>query len=332
MALSRGDIASSPGPDYDKGVQYWQGVEASVDGVLGGYGNGPVPHIDQLSSRLFLLSILPQLHVFSSPLTPLPRPPPYRLVALDVGAGIGRVSRNVLLPLFDDVVLVEPANNFIREAHRSALSDDWPGLSPCINLSPSTPAHDSTIPEQVPPLNKRLLTGKGVYKQVLFVKNGLQTLEPVAPCMNGQVVGQASSQNGTTFPERMLYDVIWCQWCLGHMSHVDLVAFLKRARAALRPSMAFDPLPTPFTPTHPGASGHPHRFTDSGIIVVKENVCEDDPSGDSREILDEQDSSLTRSVGRWREVFEDAGLVVLKEEVQHGMPTGLFTVKTWALR
>lgn len=28
------------GPNYDKGIQYWDQVDASVDGVLGGFGNG----------------------------------------------------------------------------------------------------------------------------------------------------------------------------------------------------------------------------------------------------------------------------------------------------
>lgn len=28
------------GPDFAKGVKYWDGVEASVDGVLGGFGDG----------------------------------------------------------------------------------------------------------------------------------------------------------------------------------------------------------------------------------------------------------------------------------------------------
>lgn len=28
------------GPDYDKGVKYWEGVESSMDGVLGGFGEG----------------------------------------------------------------------------------------------------------------------------------------------------------------------------------------------------------------------------------------------------------------------------------------------------
>ena len=27
-------------PDYDKGVEYWNNIDASVDGVLGGFGEG----------------------------------------------------------------------------------------------------------------------------------------------------------------------------------------------------------------------------------------------------------------------------------------------------
>jgi hypothetical protein len=27
-------------PDYDKGVKYWEGIESSLDGVLGGFGEG----------------------------------------------------------------------------------------------------------------------------------------------------------------------------------------------------------------------------------------------------------------------------------------------------
>jgi protein N-terminal methyltransferase len=29
-----------PAPDYEKGVEYWNNIEASVDGVLGGFGEG----------------------------------------------------------------------------------------------------------------------------------------------------------------------------------------------------------------------------------------------------------------------------------------------------
>lgn len=64
------------------------------------------------------------------------------------------------------------------------------------------------------------------------------------------------------------------------MSHNDLVAFLRRARAALRhPSDMEDDAQSEY--------GKP-------MIVVKENCCEDSPQGAPNEFLDEEDSSLTR--------------------------------------
>lgn len=43
---------TAPAPDYDKGVEYWNNIEASVDGVLGGFGEGVGP-----------LSALPPAHM-----------------------------------------------------------------------------------------------------------------------------------------------------------------------------------------------------------------------------------------------------------------------------
>ena len=67
------------------------------------------------------------------------------------------------------------------------------------------------------------------------------------------------------------FDVIWCQWCLGHLSDEDLVAFFRRCPAAL-------------------------RNKDEGLIVVKENLCQDGDDGSARVSFDEADSSLTRYV------------------------------------
>lgn len=102
----------------------------------------------------------------------------------------------------------------------------------------------------------------------------------------------------------------------GHMTHDELVSFLKRAKASLRPvpDMADE------------------ATCAAGLIIIKENCCEDEPDGGPREFLDEEDSSLTRSNGKWLEAFSQAGLEVVKEEVQHGLPDELFTVKTWAVR
>lgn len=61
------------------------------------------------------------------------------------------------------------------------------------------------------------------------------------------------------------YDIIWTQWCLGHLRDGDVVQYLRACRAVLRPG--------------------------SGVIVVKENI-----STDGEDVFDGTDSSVTRSV------------------------------------
>jgi len=61
------------------------------------------------------------------------------------------------------------------------------------------------------------------------------------------------------------------------------------------------------------------------MIFVKENNAKDGI------VIDEEDSSMTRSDQVWKEMFEKSGLRLLKEEVQKGFPSGLFAVKMYAL-
>ncbi|KAK4689470.1 hypothetical protein P7C73_g638, partial [Tremellales sp. Uapishka_1] len=306
------------GPDFDKGVRYWDQIDASVDGVLGGYGTGPVPHVDQLTSRLLLLSLLPQLHTFASPLTP--QPPPrshHRLTALEVGAGIGRVTNHVLLPFFDDVVVAEPVEKFIEEAKRQAQDGEWRDLP---RLSR---ARDE---EERREMKRRVdESEKGRGKRAWFIKRGLQMFDPRNPGRDGNLgsVGEKRIGDGNTGwgegDAQVEYDVIWCQWCLGHLSHSDLVAFLRRAHKALRNSTDSSSLTTP--PATADITMSTQTTPSDGyesLIFVKENVCEDGPDGKAAEFLDEEDSSLTR----------EAGLELVKEQVQEGLPDELFLVKT----
>lgn len=59
------------------------------------------------------------------------------------------------------------------------------------------------------------------------------------------------------------YDLMWNQWCLGHLTDDQLTQYLVRSKAVLAPG--------------------------DGLIVVKENVTSNDV-----EIFDEQDSAVTR--------------------------------------
>lgn len=98
---------------YLKGVNYWQGVEASVDGVLGGYGH--VNDADIKESETFLNTLLAERFPDAGR--------GQNLVALDCGSGIGRVTKNLLIRYFHEVDLLEPVPHFL-DAARVNLSPE----------------------------------------------------------------------------------------------------------------------------------------------------------------------------------------------------------------
>lgn len=140
-------------------------------------------------------------------------------------------------------MLLEPVQIFIAEAHRrcqgTSTSDEsnaagWRGIN------------DGT-------------------KSVSFFKGSLQDFDPGQPRHDTEEwkrLGYTPSDDDTNSG----FDVVWCQWCLGHLNDEDLVTFLKRSSAALR-----DP---------------------RSLIVVKENLCSERKA--PRIEFDEQDSSWTR--------------------------------------
>ncbi|XP_050307160.1 N-terminal Xaa-Pro-Lys N-methyltransferase 1-B [Anthonomus grandis grandis] len=100
-------------------------------------------------------------------------------------------------------------------------------------------------------------------------------------------------------PEPGKYDVIWCQWVLGHLTDEDFVAFFERCKLGIKPK---------------------------GVIIVKENIS----SGQVE--VDTTDSSVTRPMGLLRELFDKAGLDCCRMVKQLGFPKGLFTVYMFVLR
>jgi protein N-terminal methyltransferase len=106
-------------------------------------------------------------------------------------------------------------------------------------------------------------------------------------------------------PTERLYDVIWNQWCLGHLPDAALIAYLKR----LIPNLTY-----------------------GGYIVVKENLSTDQ---DGEDEFDETDSSVTRSEQKFESIFEHAGLKVRRTEMQKGgfgKGLGLMPVRMWGLQ
>ncbi|KAH8107044.1 alpha-N-methyltransferase NTM1 [Cristinia sonorae] len=278
---------SVPQPVVVDGIEYWNTQPANYDGVLGGFGTGSLPRIDALGSRQLLMYLLPELCTVKSAVQPLkPKPSNRRIRAVEVGAGVGRVTSDVLLHLVHDVVLVEPVDSFVQEAvKRGQESAEGRTSDPSLKV------------------------WKGIQdknKSVMFYKGTLQAFDPAHPTNGTTPLGRV----GYAPPEddsESLFDIIWCQWCLGHLSDSDLVAFFKRCKAAT-------------------------RETDKSLIVVKENLCSDTDDGRPLTIFDESDSSLTRSDLAWKKAFTDAGLTLVYEQTQLGFPHGLFEVKMYALR
>ncbi|CAO2813065.1 unnamed protein product [Amaranthus hypochondriacus] len=219
---------------YRNGVGYWQEVDASVDGVLGGYGS--VNDADIKESEDFLKNLFSDL-LFDVPTN-------RHLVALDCGSGIGRVTKNLLIRYFNEVDLLEPVSHFL-EAARQSLT-----------------------PEGV--------VGADEHKATNFYCVPLQEFTP------------ASGR----------YDVIWIQWCIGHLTDDDFVSFFENAKAGLKPG---------------------------GFFILKENTAR------QGFVLDKEDHSITRSDLYYKELFRRCGLHLYKTKNQKEFPEELFPVKMYAL-
>lgn len=101
-------------------------------------------------------------------------------------------------------------------------------------------------------------------------------------------------------PEKGKYDVIWVQWVIGHLTDEDLVDFMKSCKSGLKKN---------------------------GMIVVKENVTS---SGEVE--VDTEDSSVTRPMGLYQELFTKAGLDCYRMMKQHKMPKCIYNVYMFALK
>ncbi|XP_015607809.1 alpha N-terminal protein methyltransferase 1 [Cephus cinctus] len=211
---------------YSDAAKYWEKIPATVDGMLGGFGF--ISHTDIEGSELFLRSLFKLNRA------------PQKNRALDCGAGIGRITKNLLVKHFKQVDLVEQNPKFLEAAKTY--------LDTCAS------------------------------KIGTYYPQGLQDF-----C--------ASTKQ---------YDVIWCQWVLGHLQDDDLIDFFRNCQTSLR---------------------------DNGVIVVKENVTSSDKID-----IDSEDSSVTRPLRELKYAFEKAGLICIKEQKQKSFPRGLYPVYMFALR
>lgn len=208
--------------NHEDSLKYWQGINADVEGMLGGFAC--ISKIDLRGSKRFICKV----HDGARSGQKMKR-------ALDCGAGIGRITRGILLEIADTVDIVEPIIKFTK------VLEGIDGVGRIFNV-------------------------------------GLENWSP---------------------DTALRYDLIWNQWCLGHLTDVQLVAHLRRSANFL---------------------------TDDGLIIVKENL-----SSISDDVFDEVDSSVTRTDEKFRELFGQANLQLKDTEIQSGFPKELYSVRTYAL-
>ena len=103
--LGTGDLYDPAKGWYGKSLSYWEKVPATIGGVLGGMDH--VHEADIRESRAFIESIADV----------------GRVRALDCGAGIGRISKYLLSPMFDKTDLLEPMAHMLEQAKKELPED-----------------------------------------------------------------------------------------------------------------------------------------------------------------------------------------------------------------
>lgn len=88
---------------------------------------------------------------------------------------------------------------------------------------------------------------------------------------------------------------------VGHFTDVDFLKLVNRCRGALKKG---------------------------GVVVIKDNVVGEDEGAFK---VDSEDSSMTRSLGYFRSLFNHGGLKVLHQQQQKGFPGEIFPVYMFAL-
>ncbi|KAL3425677.1 duf858 domain protein [Phlyctema vagabunda] len=202
---------------------YWQGIDADVNGMLGGFPY--VSKVDLQGSKSFLV----KLGIGGRSKAKVER-------VVDCGAGIGRITDGLLIGVAEVVDIVEPISKF---------SDGLKGK-------------------------------QGVGK---IYNTGLEDWSPAL---------------------EPAYDLIWNQWCLGHLTDTQLIIYLQKCTKILKPG---------------------------GWIIVKENL-----STSEEDIFDKLDSSVTRTDLKFKDIFEKAGLKVARTALQNGFPREFYPVRAYALR
>ena len=195
---------------YKQGIDYWQGTTPTNDGVLGGYGK--VHDADIADSLLFVSPLLPALREGA---------PQKKLRALDVGAGIGRVTGGLLLEICDTVDLLEGASKFVAQARlQLSFAGDRVERYICEGMQDFTPdaVRRSIFKLDTGSPARSRLRQRPFYRlevEKLGVRIPLAT--DLHSCgVTSELQTSPYSYASCEFLGRQgRYDLVWIQWCIG---------------------------------------------------------------------------------------------------------------------
>ncbi|KAL7632665.1 UNVERIFIED_CONTAM: hypothetical protein RMT77_016990 [Armadillidium vulgare] len=123
---SRDPIEAQKDPSfYTDAAAYWEKVPPTVNGVLGGFEK--ISSTDIVGSDSFLRGIFRMKNA------------PSRERVVDCGAGIGRITKNLLVRYFNKVDLVEQCRQFIEKSRETLRSSNKIGNYYCLGLQDFTP-------------------------------------------------------------------------------------------------------------------------------------------------------------------------------------------------
>ncbi|KAI4097561.1 MAG: hypothetical protein LQ344_000294 [Seirophora lacunosa] len=148
----------------------------------------------------------------------------------------------------------------------------------------------------------------GVLSKVCDVVDVVEPVEKFAREVRGAAlagkgtVGEVFVTGLQGWEARERYDLVWHQWCLGYLTDEELCCHLKRCGKMVK---------------------------QGGWIVVKENMS---TNLEGRDMFDEVDSSVTRTDTKFRSLFEESGLKMVRTEVQSGFPKAILPVRIYALQ
>lgn len=116
-------VVETPPAFYSKAKDYWSHVPATVDGMLGGFTSLNVPDI--ADSQNFLDTYGPSTTAY----------------ALDCGSGIGRITKQLLLPRFSLVDMADVNQAFLDQTENFIGPEDFSRIGErfCVGLQDFTP-------------------------------------------------------------------------------------------------------------------------------------------------------------------------------------------------